>query len=82
MGPSSCGRAPVPLAGDEVAARAEQSYSPPPTHVVPTAPTSTTRASVRAGPCLELGCDLAQGYHIARPMALADLADWFAGLQS
>jgi EAL domain-containing protein (putative c-di-GMP-specific phosphodiesterase class I) len=26
----------------------------------------------------EMGCDVAQGYHIARPMAVAELEAWLA----
>jgi EAL domain-containing protein (putative c-di-GMP-specific phosphodiesterase class I) len=34
---------------------------------------------VAHGSCLlSLGCDLAQGYGIARPMPAADLPDWAA----
>jgi EAL domain-containing protein (putative c-di-GMP-specific phosphodiesterase class I) len=29
-----------------------------------------------AGVLRDLGCDVAQGYHYARPMAPADFADW------
>ena len=27
---------------------------------------------------VEVGCDVAQGYHLGRPMPAADLSDWLA----
>jgi EAL domain-containing protein (putative c-di-GMP-specific phosphodiesterase class I) len=30
----------------------------------------------------QTGCDMAQGYHVAKPMAAADIAGWIAGWEA